>query len=313
MNNCSFAKLIGQEQAVTLLKQAVTSQKIAPAYLFVGIPGIGRSIAAKGFAELLLNCSFRESSPQQHPDIMWVEPTYSDKGNLITVSQAEGEKLAKKTAPKLRIEQIRQITHFLTRQPLKSDRQVVIIEDAHLMSEAPANALLKTLEEPGNGTIILIAPSTDSLLTTIVSRCQCVRFTPLSQQNLQLVLEEFDCQEILNNPPLIAMAQGSPGAAISAWDRLQSISVELQQKLLQTPQNYLEALIMAKTITKELELPTQLWLVDYLQHYYWQQYQNLFLASKWEKARQYLLSYVQPRLVWECILTVISNYTKLDS
>lgn len=304
VHNSFFAELIGQEQAVNLLHQAVTSQKIAPAYLFAGRSGIGKSIAAVGFTELLLNCSLRESSPQQHPDLMWVEPTYSDKGELITVSQAAAKDLKPKTAPKIRIEQIRQITQFLSRQPLKSNRLVVIIEDAHLMSEASANALLKTLEEPGNNTLILITPNTDSLLSTIVSRCQSVRFSPLSEQNLQLVLEKLNHREILAHPLLIAMAQGSPGSAIAAWTQLQSIPEPLHNKLLQTPQNYLQALITAKTIT-QLELSTQLWLVDYLQHYYWQQNQNHFLVKQWEKTRQYLLSYVQPQLVWECVL--ISN------
>lgn len=292
--------VIGQSQAVTLLKQTVISQKIAPAYLFAGIPGIGKGMAAKGFAELLLGCNFAESSWESHPDLMWVEPTYNDKGSLITASQASAQNLHKKSAPQIRIEQIRQISQFLHRRPLKSDRLIVIIEDAHLMSEASANALLKTLEEPGNGTLILLAPSIDSLLTTIVSRCQCVRFTSLSRQNLQLVLEKINHSEILNNPLLVAMAQGSPGLAIAGWQQLQTIPTDLYQQLLNIPQNYFEALMIAKTIT-QLELATQLWLVDYLQYYYWQQNQSFSLANQWEKTRQYLLSYVQPRLAWECL------------
>jgi DNA polymerase-3 subunit delta' len=298
-----LADLIGQEQAVTLLEQAFSSHKIAPAYLFVGIPGIGKSIAARGFAQLLLDCERRSLS--NHPDLMWVEPTYSHQGNLIKASLAEDDR--RKTAPKIRIEQIRQITQFFNRQPLKSDRLIAVIEDAHLMSEAPANALLKTLEEPGNGTIILIAPSVDSLLTTIVSRCQCIRFTPLSDENLQQVLKKTNYSEILANPSLITMAQGSPGSAIAAAEKLQLIPDSLHQQLLQTPQNYLEVFTIAKAITQELELPTQLWLVDYLQHYYWQQSRDFLLANQWEKTRQYLLSYVQPRLVWESIFLAISS------
>ena len=296
-----LADLIGQEQAVTLLEQAFSSHKIAPAYFFVGIPGIGKSIAARGFAQLLLNCDRQALS--NHPDLMWVEPTYSHQGNLIKASLAEDDR--RKTAPKIRIEQIRQITQFFNRQPLKSDRLIAVIEDAHLMSEAPANALLKTLEEPGNGTIILIAPSVDSLLTTIVSRCQCIRFTPLSQDNLQQVLKKTNYLEILANSSLITMAQGSPGLAIAAIEKLSLIPDSLHQQLLQTPQNYLEIFAVTKAITQELELLTQLWLVDYLQHYYWQQNRDFLLASKWEKTRQYLLSYVQPRLAWESIFLAI--------
>lgn len=302
-----YTDLIGQKQAITLLKQAIKSNKIAPAYLFVGIPGIGKSIAAEGFAKLLLNSSNSLSSSSNHPDLMWVEPTYSDRDNLIKASVAEAENIRRKTAPQIRIEQIRQITQFFNRQPLKSDRLVAIVEDAHLMSEAPANALLKTLEEPDCGTIILIAPSTDLLLTTIVSRCQCIRFSPLSRENLQLVLEKNNHSEILANSSLIAMSQGSPGLAISAAEKLQKIPDSLQQQLLQIPQNYLEAFTIAKAITQELELPTQLWLVDYLQHYYWQQNRNSLLAKRWEKTRQYLLSYVQPRLVWESLFLAISH------
>jgi DNA polymerase III subunit delta' len=297
--------LIGQEQAVTLLKQAVNSQKVAPAYLFVGIPGIGKKIAARGFAELLLKCNFTEFSLAAHPDLLWIEPTYTDKGELISVSQAEAQNLSFKSTPTIKIEQVRQISQFLSRPPLKSDRLTVIIKDAHLISEAPANALLKTLEEPGNGTIILIAPSIDTLLTTIVSRCQCIRFAPLSAQNLELVLKKTHYTEILKHPSLIAMAQGSPGLAIAAWQQLQLIPQQLYQQLLKIPQNYLEALTIAKNITQELELSTQLWLVDYLQYYYWQKDHNKALAAKWEQNRKYLLSYVQPRLVWECFFTEI--------
>ena len=306
MGDLSFTDIVGQEQAVTLLQQVVSSQKIAPAYLFVGIPGIGKRIAARAMARSLLGCSSMDCSLEQHPDLLWIEPTYSEKGNLITVSQAEARDIKKKTAPKIRIEQIRQITQFLQRQPLKSDRLVVIIEDAHLMSEAPANALLKTLEEPGKGTIILTAPSTDSLLTTIVSRCQSIRFTPLSPKNLQLVLKN-NYSEILADRSLLAIAEGSPGKAILAWQQLRTIPADLQQKMLTIPNSKLEALMMAKTISQEIELDSQLWLIDYLQHHYWQQNQNTLLVHKWEKTRQYLLGYVQPRLAWECLLIALVN------
>ena len=67
-------------------------------------------------------------------------------------------------------------------------------------------------------------------------------------------------------------------------------------------QNPLQAIELAKTITQELDSSTQLWLVDYLQYCYWQQKRSTELMEKWEKTRSYLLSYVQPRLVWECAL-----------
>ena len=292
-----LSSIVGQEQAVRLLQQAVKTQKIAPAYLFVGMAGIGKSLAASGFASQLL----ATDSPKSHPDLLWVEPTYSDRGNLITLSQAEADNIKKKAAPKIRIEQVRQISQFLLRRPLKSDRLIVIVEDAQLMAESPANALLKTLEEPGRGIIILLAPTLESLLPTIVSRCQVVRFTPLSEAQLHQVLTQEGYEKAKQNHSLISMAQGSPGTAISAFQQLETLEPELLTQLTSLPNNLLSALMLAKKIA-QLELPTQLWLTDYLQHYYWQQQQSIVRVKLCEESRKYLSSYVQPRLVWENLL-----------
>ena len=307
----AFKDLLGQPKPVELLLQAVKSNRIAPAYLFCGSAGIGRTMAAKGFTQLLLTKDLPESKQElgvkklatgNHPDLLWVEPTYLKAGELYTAAQAVEQGLQYKTPPKIRIEQIRNLTQFLNRPALEATRQVVIVEDAQTMAEAPANALLKTLEEPGNATLILIAPEADSLLTTLVSRCQRIQFYRLSQVDLTAVLQRHNYQEILEHPELIAIAQGSPGNAIAAWQHLQSIPSELLAKLKRSPQTPLEALNLARTVASEIDSSTQLWLVDYLQYYYWQQTQQVELISTWEKTRDCLLSYVQPRLVWECAL-----------
>ena len=309
--NSSFENIIGQNRAITLLQQAISLNRIAPAYLFVGVSGIGRSLAAHRFAQLLLTRNLSEEKKSltekkilhhNYPDFRWLEPAYSDRGEIVTVSQAKAKDLKRKTPPKIRIEQIRQLIEFINRPPLESERLVVVIEDAHTMAEAPANALLKTLEEPGKATLILIAPSTESLLSTIVSRCQPIPFQRLSQQDLQQVLENTGNEEIFQHPELLKIAQGSPGEAIAAWSQLQAIPQDLLQQLKQVPHNHLAALKLAKTITQELDLTTQLCLVDYLQHYYWQKHYNPSMMKQWEETRKYLLSYVQPRLVWECTL-----------
>ncbi len=307
-DSSSLDRLIGQEKAVKLLRQAVIQKKIAPAYLFSGREGIGKSIAACGFAELILGCQPGRTALNKHPDLIWVEPTYSDRGNLLTVAEAAAQNLSRRNPPQIRVEQIRYLTEFLYRHPLKSDRLMVVIEDAHLLSEKSANALLKTLEEPGKATLILIAPESDSLLNTIISRCQKLRFTPLASSELQLVLNQHNYAEISAHPELMAMAQGSPGNAITAWQNLQSISpelIEILQRIVlqQNPQNSLEAMLTAKNINEELDLTTQLWLIDYLQHYGWQYSLNSELAATWEQTKKYLLAYVQPRLVWESVLT----------
>lgn len=307
----AFSGLLGQEKAVELLLQAVKLDRIATAYLFCGSSGIGRTIAAKNFTQLLLTSKLspekaslgvKKLQTGNHPDLLWVEPTYLKGGELYTSKQAAEKGLQYKTPPRIRIEQIRRLTQFLNRPVLEATRHVVVINDAQTMAEAPANALLKTLEEPGNATLILIAPDTDSLLTTLVSRCQKIQFYRLSSINLTTVLKLNGHEEILADPELIAIAQGSPGAAIAAWHQLQSIPAELLQHLKRSPTTPLEALKLAQTITTQLDGQTQLWLIDYLQHYYWQQTQQTSLMISWEKTRQCLLRYVQPRLAWECAL-----------
>ena len=306
-----FEGLIGQERAIELLQRAVQLDRIAPAYLFYGCSGVGRSIVANGFIQVLMTvglspdkCSLaqRKLNNANHPDLLWVEPTYLSKGKLYTTSEAAAQGLQSKTPPKIRIEQIRRVTQFLNRPALESNRQVIVIEEAQTMAEEPANALLKTLEEPGDATLILIAPDADSLLTTLVSRCQKIQFHPLSEVDLRTVLERNGYRAILEYPEIIAIAQGSPGKAITAWEILQTIPDELLKELKGVIATPLDAIKLAKSIITELDLSTQLWLVDYLQYYCWQQNQQVKLMQQWEKTRQYLLSYVQPRLVWECTL-----------
>ena len=312
--------LIGQEQAVNLLRRAVALKRIAPSYLFVGSTGIGKSLAARNFTELIFCQDVTENKylsiqkrlqTKNYPDFLWVAPTYLYQGELVTEAKAVEIGLKRKSPPQIRIEQIREIAQFVSRPPLEASRLVVVIEEAHTMAESAANALLKTLEEPGKATIILIAPDTNSLLPTLVSRCQQIKFKSLAHKDLIKVLQKNGYGEILEHPNIMAIAQGSPGEAIAAFDRLKTIPEDLHQQLLQVPQNTLAALQLAKTITQELDTNTQLWLIDYLQYHYWQLKRKTQIMEQLSKTRQYLLSYVQPRLVWECtLLNILHQYDK---
>lgn len=119
-----LAKLVGQPLAVELLERAVATNRIAPAYLFVGPFGVGKALAAGCFAEMLLISPHQDYQKAcqrlyhgNHPDFLWVEPTYNDRGELITAKQAEERGLKRKTTPQIRIEQIRGIVDFLSRPP----------------------------------------------------------------------------------------------------------------------------------------------------------------------------------------------------
>ncbi|WP_414752050.1 DNA polymerase III subunit delta' [Anabaena sp. CCY 9910] len=319
MTNNPFAPLVGQKQAIELLTQAVKQNRVAPAYLFVGPDGVGRSLAARCFVELLfasvvearLLPSLQQRLRQgNHPDLLWVQPTYQYQGQRFTAAQAAEKKLKRKAPPLIRLEQIREITEFLGRPPLEAPRNVVVLEEAQTMAEPAANALLKTLEEPGQATIILITPSPESVLPTLVSRCQRIPFYSLDTTSLTQVLTQTGNQAVLQHPALLSLASGSPGSAIASYEQLQIIPPDLLQDLTTAPKSQRHALELAKRIDKDLETEAQLCLVDYLQQSYWQKQHIPGIISQLEKARKYLLVYAQPRLVWEC--TLLSVYQEFN-
>lgn len=306
-----FQQLIGQPQAVELLEQAIIKNRIAPAYLFTGPVGVGRSLGAKCFSEALLCINIsteqqilvqKQIRERNHPDLLWVEPTYQHQGQLITVQEAENLGITRKAIPQIRIEQIREITRFINRIPLKASQTLVIIEAAQSMTEAAANGLLKTLEEPGQATLILLASSTDNLIPTLVSRCQKIPFYRLSSENLIKVLKKQINKDFFYDSEIIALAQGSPGEAILASQKIQNIPKGLYEKIKKIPTNQIEVLELAKILAKELDNKTQIWLIKYMQYYYWTRLQNRELLEILEKSHFYLLNYVQPRLIWECLL-----------
>ncbi|WP_017662889.1 DNA polymerase III subunit delta' [Baaleninema simplex] len=295
---------IGQETALKFLHAAIDCDRIAPAYLFAGPEGIGRAIAARYFAGLLLGG--HRDNLDNHPDFLWVEPTYLHNQKLLTPAEAEEKGLKRKAPPQIRLEQIREIGTFLSRPPLEASRKVIILDRAETMAEPAANGLLKTLEEPGRATLILIAPSAESLLSTLVSRCQRIPFYRLPPKHMEQVLRETGHEEILGYRAILAVAQGSPGAAIESWQRLQTIPPEILQRARHLPRTLRDALDFAKAIASTLDTTEQLWLLDYLQQSYWHDYCDeggtLPPLQKLEAARSYLRSYVQPRLVWEVTL-----------
>jgi DNA polymerase-3 subunit delta' len=316
----AFAPLVGQERAIALLEGAVARNRIAPAYLFTGSPGVGRSLAAKAFIELLF-CTNVPADKQvsiqkrlrqgNHPDVLWVEPTYLHNGIRLSATEAAEKNLKRKAPPQIRLEQIREITEFLSRSTLEASRKVVVLEQAETMAEAAANGLLKTLEEPGQATLILIAPSVESLLPTLVSRCQRIPFYRLSQDDLEVVLRRTGHEKILNEPSVLAIAQGSPGEAIASFEQLQAIPEELLKELTKLPKTTRKALELAQKVDKALDTEAQLWLLDYLQHSYWQSFLSPSIIQQLEQARTYLLSYAQPRLVWEVTLLALSQVVTL--
>ncbi len=315
-DNEIFDEIIGQEYAISILKSAIKKERIAPAYLFHGPEGVGRKKTALCFLEGLLNHGNSSARDRKrlrafnHPDLYWVEPTYTYQGELITRSFAEEEGITKRNQPQIRLEQIRRIANFLGKQPIEGKASMVVIEDIELMQEAAANALLKTLEEPKQGVIILISSRPEKLLETIISRCQNIPFTRLKLESIQTILnKEARSFQILTSKSLteeerslLHLANGSPGSLLKNLNNWNEIPSELFSRLSNIPQNPLEALYLARDITDSLDEEKQLWLINWLAQKVWRETYNKNYILQLEKLRSQLLCYVQPRLGWEVTL-----------
>ena len=306
-----FTDLIGQPLAVNLLTAALQQQRLAPAYLFAGPEGVGRRLAALRLLEgvlaggVLSSRQRRRLLERNHPDLLWLEPTYQHQGRLFTCSEAEEAGLSRRTPPQLRLEQIRNVSRFLARQPVEAERGMVVIETAEAMPEAAANALLKTLEEPGHGLLILLSAAPERLLSTIRSRCQLIRFLRLGDADVQQVLQR--CGEKKDDPlELLAMAAGSPGALLEHRRQREALPVDLVHRLEMLPQEPMQALALARDLCESLDGQQQLWLIDWWQQKLWRCGAGHDPMNRLELLRRHLIGFVQPRLAWEVALLDLS-------
>jgi DNA polymerase-3 subunit delta' len=326
-----FVDLVGQGQAVALLAAALQQQRLAPAYLFSGPDGVGRRLGALRFLEGVVAGGSGDPAVRRrlqagnHPDLLWVEPTYSDKGQLVPVSQAAAAGISRKAPPQLRLEQVRGVSQFLARRPVEAPRCLVVIEAVEAMAEGAANALLKTLEEPGDGLLILLSAAPDRLLSTIRSRCQTIPFARLSADDLELVLSRVPPQPQgpeadpeaadppADPPELRELAAGSPGALLEHRRQWRALPEQLPQRcgaLLTGPQGRVspqEALALARDLSEALEVEEQLWLLDWWQLRLWRQRPDPAQQRRLETLRRQLRAYVQPRLAWEVALLELSG------
>ncbi len=327
--------IVGQEMAARLLMAALEKGRVTSGYCFLGPEGVGRGLMARWFAQALL-CESSSGIPcgkcsschwllaGNHPDLHWVSPTYLHQGRLVVADSPEAQTLQRRSPPQIRLEQVQGVARFCSRRPIRAQRKgsaplsrsVVVLEGAETLAESAANALLKTLEEPGSAHIILIAPQAASLLPTLLSRCQMVPFRRLSPEEVSQVLSGLGYEELAGIPrsELIALAQGSPGLALLAHQQLQEIPLELLEELKRWPHrvsgaehfSLQQALELGRAVATRLDVPTQLWLIDYLQQHFrptapyreWAQGSRQAIQQL-ERIRQQLLQLVQPRLCWE--------------
>jgi DNA polymerase-3 subunit delta' len=312
-----FDDLLGQPRAVALLTAALERRRLAPAYLFAGPDGVGRRRAALRFLEGVIGLG--AAAPQasglrrrleqgNHPDLLWVEPTYQHQGRLVRSSEAESEGVNRRTAPQIRLEQVREVSRFLARHPVEAPGPLVVLESVEAMAEGAANALLKTLEEPGQGLLLLISAAPEQLLSTIRSRCQQIPFVRLSPDQVQTVLAGLSQAGALAQPDpadpaeLLELAAGSPGALLEQRRRWRELPEGLPGRLLTLRADPMEALALARDLCEALEGEQQQWLLNWWQLALWRRQGPSVDLRRLERLRAQLRAHVSPRLAWEVAL-----------
>jgi DNA polymerase-3 subunit delta' len=183
-----FNTIIDQQRPVRILSTFLRKKTFPHALLFTGIDGIGKTAAAVTFA-MACNCKRRPAAPAGGEGA--VEPCGSCRSCRKILSDTHPDVIRIIPAGAfIRIAQIRELCDGLTLKPYEAQTRLVLLADAHKMNPHAGNALLKMLEEPPARTVlILIAPEVADLLPTIVSRCQTIRFNPVSRESISRRLQ----------------------------------------------------------------------------------------------------------------------------
>ena len=170
----TFAQVAGQEAIKAILSRAAAQDRIAPAYLFSGTRGVGKTTIARIFAKAI-NC---ETSPAPEPCNACRFCDQITRGSSVDVMEIDG-------ASNTGVDNVRKLRENVAYAPLDCRYKVIIIDEAHMLSKSAFNALLKTLEEPpGHVVFIMATTEPEKFPQTIISRCQHYVFKRLSLNDL---------------------------------------------------------------------------------------------------------------------------------
>ena len=182
-------QIIGHQKILKILQTAIIQNKLAHAYLFYGLDGLGKSTLAKYFiASLICNSSpcpcqkcinCQQIFQEIHPDLLIIKRLPEKK--------------------EISIEQIRFLKNWLSLSPFSNPYKFVILKEAENLNREASNSFLKILEEPPkNSIIVIITKNLKSVLPTIISRCQLVKFNPVSQREM---IEYYEHMRFAHSSP----------------------------------------------------------------------------------------------------------------
>ncbi len=203
MDSDPFEGIAGHQQAIRLLRGQLERGRLSHAYLFVGEPELGKTAVARAFAQAMLP----EAPLRRHPDY-WqddrAESLKIDEIRLLPDKQPEAHEQS--------------LQAFLSRKPAIAGRRVAVISNVGRLRDQTQGILLKTLEEPHPGRVVVLTSSSLSpfvVLPTVVSRCQRVAFHPAQVEEIEALLLGAGV-EPARAGLLAGLARGRPGWALSA-------------------------------------------------------------------------------------------------
>jgi len=203
-------RLIGHEAILKRFSESLADENLHHAWLLYGLKGIGKHTLAEKLAGFLM-CDRQAACGECHGCKMLAAGSHPD---VFRLGLIEGKR-------DLNIEQVRGVLSFLSLSGAESGRRVVILDDAERMNNQAANALLKGLEEPSAGSILLMVCSDlERLPATVRSRCMLEQCSPLSDADVRSVLQQQESpidDRFLDLA--VEMAGGSPGSVSCMQDK----------------------------------------------------------------------------------------------
>ncbi|MBX3331062.1 MAG: DNA polymerase III subunit gamma/tau [Nitrospira sp.] len=242
----TFDDVIGQPHVVQTLMNAVSTKRIAHAYLFSGTRGVGKTTVARILAKAL-NC---ERGPTSRPCDTCENCREIAQGNSVDVIEIDG-------ASNTSVDDVREIRENVKFTPFRGQFRVYIIDEVHMLSNSAFNALLKTLEEPPAHVVFIFATTEiHKIPATILSRCQHYNFRRIAKTEIIERLRHVAAQDqlTLEERSFVALARASEGSmrdALSLLDQAiayggKAIShADLELLLGAVPQEVVQELIRA--------------------------------------------------------------------
>ncbi len=200
----TFSEIVGQQHVTRTLANAINSNRVAHAYIFSGVRGVGKTTSARILAKAL-NCV---KGPTAEPDGTCDSCREISAGTSLDVLEIDA-------ASNRGIDQIRELREMVRYAPASSRYKVVILDEAHQLTDEASNALLKTLEEPPERVVFILATTrAEDLVETIKSRAQLFQFRALSFKEIAEEIERIAREEKLTIEPgaMAVLARAAEGS-----------------------------------------------------------------------------------------------------